>query len=424
MKKRLITIPFLLVLLLNFASLLSASAYTISSSFYNKYLSSPTSFTFLSDGVLLIHSFFYTTIDVSILPPSERNLDLTYFDSGTWQGRSVSDLSSSRLCDQSDTVGFSQTVSLSHNGNYYIYSVLTCLPCVSGDSFSLTRARSPHVVDYSRFSYVSQLYGVTGVKKVYTDSSQFFSDETISYTTKSDNQFLVFLFTPDKFYSENHLTSSNPDYIGSDISNLTRISSSTWGTVYTSNYGIDKGVDLSLKLQDGFNAWNFTVYELYTDGKYYPGYDDGSVDDDSGSSDSSADFSKIEQYLRDIIEILKAGAAPPDPHEFWEVYREGLIELFGFQSSEPEEPAEPPPEESEGEDSSEPDSPSFEIDEEQFESAMEYVNIEDLGESISGPTGAISFFWHFADRFFTSLDLYPVIALSLIFCLVTWLIRS
>lgn len=430
MKKKLVILISVIVLVFNFVTSLSVSAYTGASSLYTKSFQTSSSFEFSVDGVLLLHTFYKTPVDIESLPSSERVLNLSYFSKGTWQGRPISELSSNKICDQSDTVGFSQTVSLSSTGDYFVYSVLTCLPCVAGDSFSLTLDHTA-TSSSSYSSTASVLPGVTGVKKVYTTSSSFYTDEAVSFTTKSDNQHLICLFTSDKFTSASgqyqptyNFSSNNSDYLGSDYSNITKVVSRRWSSVYTSNYGLSSGTDLSLHLIEGTNAWSFSVYELFTDGTYIPGLDNGSSDD-SGGSAGSTDLSGVEKLLKDILAVLQEGAKPAySPEEFWAVYKSGLEEMFGIEEAPPPDP---PPEESSGTETTEPtenDSPSFEIDEEQFESAMDYVNTDDLGESISGPHGAIAFFWAFADRFFTELDLYPIIALSLIFCLLTWLLRS
>lgn len=429
MKKKLVIIISVIVLVFNFVSSLSVSAYTGASSLYTITFNKTSNkfFSFSADGVLLIHSFFRTSVDISSLASSERNLDLTYFVSGTWQGRDVSELSSDKICDQSDTVGFSQTVSYSYEDNYFVYSVVICLPCVKGDSFYLRFAKSPYAVSTSYYSLASQLLGVTGVKKVYTDSSSFYTDEPVSYTTKSNNQHLICLFSSHSFNPAFSLSCSSSEYLASDYLNISRIASVSYSSVYTSNYGLDSGSDLSLHLLENISSWSFSVYEIFTDGTYIPGYDDGASDDDSGSGGSGAvditvnvdvDMSGTESRLDKILEAIKNA-----PKEFWEVYKSGLQELFGIEERPPPDTS---TDESSETDSTEPteNSPPFEIDEEQFDSAMEYVNPDQLVESISGPHGSIMFFWHFADRFFLDCNLYPIIALSLIFCMAVWLLRS
>ena len=432
MKNRLVIIISVILLVFNFVSSLSVSAYTGSSSLYtiNFNKSSRKHFSFSADGVLLIHSFFKTSVDVASLASSERNLDFTYFSSGTWQGRDISELSSNKICDQSDKVGFSQTVSYSYEDNYFVYSVVICLPCVNGDSFYLQFEKSPYAVSTSYYSVASQLLGVTGVKKVYTDSSSFYTDEPVSYTTKSNNQHLICLFSSHLFSSGTAFSRSSSESLASDYSNISRIASVSYASVYTSNYGLDSGVDLSLKLKENITSWSFSVYEIFTDGTYIPGDDDdlsgnGNGSGSSGNSGSGditvnvdVDMSGTESRLDEILEAIKNA-----PKEFWEVYKSGLQEMFGIDDSPPSDTS---PDESSGEDSSESakDSISFEIDEEQFDSAMEYVNPDQLEESISGPHGAITFFWYFANRFFIECNLYPVITLSLIFCMAVWLLRS
>lgn len=430
MKKRLLVIPVILVLMFNFFSSLSVSAYAPSSGLYNidfvKYGSAYIHFD--SNGVLLHHYFVRTKVEVDRLPLSDRILNNVHFSSGTWQGRDISDLSSPYLIDQSDTFGFSQSVSISLDGSSFVYSVLTCLPCVAGDTFYITNEFNSYVTDMAYRERLSILPGVTGIKKVYRMSNANYTDSPLSYTTKSDNQHLISLFTSSNFGGNDSgpylFSPNNQDYLVSDSSNVTRIVSRMSASIYTSNYGLSSGTVLSLRLKENTRCWDISVYELLSDGTFYPGFDDGSSGDDSDLSSGSADLSKIEKLLQDIIAIISGfDFHAPDPHEFWEVYKSGLVELFGLEGSEPEKP---PPEasgDSDPEGSTE-DQLTFEIDEDQFNSAMDYVDIDNLDESLTGYHGAIAFFWHFSNRFFESLDLYPIIALSLIFCLATWLLRS
>lgn len=428
MKKKLVIITTVIILVFNFVTSLSVSAYTAASAFNTLTFYNYRDFSFNVDGCLILHSFFKTNVDTDSLLLSDRNLDLTFFSpGGTWQGSPISELSSDKICDQSDTVGFSQTVSYTSTGQYFLYSVVICLPCVAGDSFRLNIASSPYVSERFFYTSTSWLPGVSGLKKVYNQSSSFYTSDPVSFTTNSSNQFYICLFSSDKFVnSTDGIDLSFSDPVGSDYSNITRIASSYFASIYTSNFGLDKGVDLSLHLlNDSVTSWNFSVYEIFTDGTYIPGYDDGSSEDDSGGSAGSTDLSEVEKLLKEILAVLKESSQPiVDPKEFWAVYKSGLEEMFGIKSDSSSDP--PPDESSETEDPTEndSDSPSFEIDESQFESAMDYVNTDDLGESISGPHGAIAFFWSLSNRFFETLDLYPIVALSLIFCLLTWLLRS
>lgn len=422
MKKKLLLIPFILVFMFNFTSFLSVSAYTGLSSFnsVSMYYNGSFNFNFSSNGILLIHSFFTTNVDVSSLPPSDRPLDLTYFTSGTWQGTDISNLSSSRLCDQSDTVGFSQTSSLCSDSSRFVYSVVTCLPCVAGDSFTIRRARSSYATSSDFHNSVSQLLGVTGLRKVYNKSSLFYSSDKISYTTTSDNQYYCCLFSSDLYTSDSGTAFNKfrSDYVGTDYSNLTFIVTRPWASLYTSTFGISKGTDISLYLKPDISSWNFSVYELFTDGSFVSGEDTGISD----SSSSGSDLSGIEKLLAEILSVLKESAAPVvDPNEFWAVYKSGLEEMFGI---EPKQPEEPPPEVSDSTDPTESTTKSpFELDQDQFDSAIEYVDTDQLGESISGPSGAIYFFWRFTDQFFDTFHLHTLVAISLIFCFILWLLR-
>lgn len=432
MKKLLVIVTSAVILLFNLISSLPVSAYTTAPSFYTSTIAvgSTKSFTFTNDGVLLLHSFFKTSNTVDAFLPSERNLDLTYFTSGTWQGASISELSSNKICDQSDTVGFSQTVSVTSDSKWFIYSVVTCLPCVSGDSFTIKQASSRYAYETGYFTSTSVLYGVSSVKKVYNYQRGSYTSDPLSYTTKSDRQYLIAVYSSDKFSPERSwgdILSVHSDDLCLDYSNITRIGSSFYASVYTSNFGLSSGVDLSLYLKDNIQSWNFSVYEIYTDGTFHPGYDDGSDPDSSGGSGSggigditvNVDMTETNSKLDTLISAVKAL-----PAEIWDCFKIGI----GFTDSDSDSGDSSSGGSSGGSSSLLPPSDSdldIDLDPDEVGSTLDSIS-DDFG--VSGTLyfrlrGSFHFFWKFTDNFFLSTELYGIVGVSLILALVIWLLN-
>ncbi len=116
---------------------LNTNAYISSDNLYRSFnpVSSELKFSPSYDGVYLIHTLYksYYSPDTINSPAMLNN---SYFGSGIWNGQDVSGLDSRYIYDI-DVAGFSQSVSYSDKGDYFIYSMITCLPVKAGDNFSL-----------------------------------------------------------------------------------------------------------------------------------------------------------------------------------------------------------------------------------------------------------------------------------------------
>lgn len=424
LKRIFITIVPLFVLLLNFVVPPVTRAYTGTDSFYNSNhsISNYQGYSFDTNGLLIFHSFYKLSTVLESFPVAERYLDDSYFRSGTWQGQNVSNLSSKYLRDQGDLVSITTSFCSSSGYNYWIYSVITAIPVVAGDNFSLQAGYSDIVDSTGGYLHKSFLPGVTGLKRVHLDKSDFSGSTSPVFSTESENQYLSVLFSADLFDGKSSFTASAADSLCSSFDNSIRIRSNEFASVYTSGFGLPVGSDISFTLKDSVSNWNYQVFEFFTDGIFYPGNFDDNNFNGGGSGGGSTDITPIIDRLDTIIDKLDSGSSAFSPEDFWAVYREGLIELFGLDDNQTDdsEPIEPPPEDS---DNSLDSALGSGIDKEQFDKAFEYVET-DLGSNISGSTGAISFFWYITDKFLTTTGLYTVVGLSLIFAFVTWLLRS
>lgn len=436
MKKTLVIVTSAVILLFNLISSLPVSAYSPVSSLYSSYFvrGSSQSFSFTDDGVLLIHSFFKTSVDVDSLSPSDRNLDLSYFTGGTWQGNPISELTSNKICDQSDTVGFSQTVSVTTDSNWFIYSVVICLPCVAGDSFTIKSVSSKYAYETACYANYSILYGVSSVKKVYQNLSSLHSGDSISYTTKSDNQYLICVYSADKFTPaqvtsfHNYIRPNFNDDLCSNYSNITRVGSNSFASIYSSTFGLSSGSDLSLQILDNVNIARFTVYEIYTDGTFHPGYDDGSSSGDSGSAGTgditvNVDMTETNSKLDSLIAAVKAL-----PAEIWDCFKIGIGASDSDTGSGDSSSGDSSGGSSGGSSSLLPPSDgdlNVDLDPEEVGSTLDSIS-DDFSSSGSlylRLRGSFHFFWKFTDNFFLATDLYGLVGVSLILALVIWLLN-
>lgn len=430
-KRIFITIVPLFVYLLNFVAVPPVTrAYTVASNFFTNACTKGNNsgeLSFSQNGVLILQSFFELETSIESFDVDQRHLDRTWI-SGTWQGSPTSELNDPYLYELGDSVSIITTALVPESVDYFLYSVTTILPFTAGDKFRLNFRAHSESKDYSNYyCNYSILYGVSGVNRVYLDKHYFSnSPGSPQFELTSDNQFIAFLSSTSVFSdSMTSVSQSTSSKLVSSSSNLTHLASNKYFSAYTSNYGLNSGDTISLTLNDNIDEWNFQVFELVTDGSFYP----GSFDDDNysggsgGSGGSSTDITPIIDRLDTIIDKLDSGSVAFSPEDYWAVYREGLIELFGLEDSQVEnpEPTEPPPEDTT--DDSLDSALGSGIDKEQFDKAFDYVET-DLGTNISGSTGAISFFWYITDKFLSTTGLYTVVGLSLIFALATWLLRS
>ena len=413
-----------MVFMLNFVVYTPVSAYYSTSSLQHTLLSDSKLISCNNNGIVIFTCLVKTNVERSVMPTSDQPLLLHSFKSGTWQGSDISSLTSKRLCDQDDTVGFSHTASLVSSGAYFVYLVQICLPVSAGDSFYISASYSSYCVNYGTASYVF-LPGGSGVRKCWIQSGINHSGESFDFELTSDNQFIFYIFTSSSWHNSyvNFSSSSSSEFLHSELSDCTYICGSRRHQLYTSNYGLSTGDTVSFKLRSNLTCFCIVGYELYSDGTSFPGLDDsdhmgGSSDDDSVGS---TDLSGVHSRLDAIIALLEASGSFFTPEDFWEVYKSGLEEMFGIEDSEP---LEPPPEDT-TEETTEPTSSPFDvgIDEEQVAEALSYVST-DLGDTVTGSGGALSFFWFITDRFLTTCDLYVVAGLSLMFCLGCWILRS
>lgn len=416
--------------MLNFVVYTPVSAYYSSSSLVPVYFSSNKTVSFDSNGILLIQDFVRTGVERSLMPNSDQPLIFDSFVSGTWQGQSVSSLSSLKLCDQSDTVGFSHSVSIVTSGSYFVYFVQIALPVVAGDSFTFSRNYSSYAKSLQG-SFYTFLPSCSGVRKCWIQSGLVPNVESFDFNLTSENQFYFLCFSADKFGSWSSpgpllsfsSSSSNSYNKFNSLTNATFVSTNYISSICVSNFGLSVGDTISISLKDSTTAFCLVGFEIFTDGSTFPGLDDsehmgGSSDDDFVGS---TDLTGVHSRLDAIIALLEASGSFFTPEDFWEVYKSGLEELFGIEDSEP---AEPPPEGSEQETTESTTSPfDVGIDEEQVDEALSYVST-DLGDTVTGSGGALSFFWFITDRFLTTCDLYVVAGLSLMFCLGCWILRS
>lgn len=277
-----------------------------------------------TNGLVFLTNFYKSNSDPSILnEPLE--IDTMSFQSGTWQGADVSSLSSAALYDQ-DVVGFSQSLSYSQKNGFFVYCMVTVIPVIAGDSFSIKFSPTTSVTPAGR----SQSYfipGGTGMKRV------FHSMEQSSYTLNSDNQHFVMFFNPDSFYTSryNASTGTMSTNLVSSYNNLSFIREGygAFFDSFTNNYGTASGDVLEITPASTVTDFSFSVFEIYDDGTNFGGSldtedSDSGSDNDSGVLDISGILSGIAELpskIGEVIQNLLAGLFMPDTEaiqEEWE----------------------------------------------------------------------------------------------------------
>lgn len=423
MKKKLIIITTVVIMLLSVVSSLPVSAYVAPASLYDKYSSNNISFTAPSNGILLIHSFYKCNISPSAPGLSLLDmLDDSYlFKSGSsapiiWQGVQY-DSDSINLSDVSDVVGFSQTYSYSSVNSNFVYSIITCIPVVEGDHFKyFLRPNTNFVSQTAQFGVSFVPYG-TGLSKLYeafhTGSSE--SNE-YTYTTKSDNQHLACVLNPSKNFNGFNYTS--PMVSSAVSSNISFVKSNYFCDIYTTTYGLSKNSNLTIS-SDSVD-FSYSVYEIFTDGTSTPGIGDSGGGSGSGSGGGNVgditvnvDMTETNGKLDTLIAAVKAL-----PSEIWDCFKVGL----GI-SSDSSSGGSSSGGTSGGSSSFIPPSDlDVEIDSENVSNTLKGT-IDSFLDSFASMKGAFHFFWKFVDNFFTSVSLYGVVGLSLIFALAYWLLN-
>lgn len=318
-----VVLSFLLVLGLVFS--FPASAYTEAKSLMlNEYQPSVTvSFSPATNGIVFLTNFYKSNSDPSILnEPLE--IDTMSFQSGTWQGADVSTLSSSALYDQ-DVVGFSQSLSYSQKNGFFVYCMVTVIPVIAGDSFSIKFSPTSLVTPAGR----SQSYfipGGTGMKRV------FHSMDQSSYTLHSDNQHFVMFFNPDSFYTSRYNASSgimSSNLVSSHNMSFIREGYGAFFDSFTNNYGSSSGDVLEITPASTVTDFSFSVFEIFDDGTNYGGsLDTDDSEPDSGGSGGILDISgilsgiaQLPSKIGEVIQNLLAGLFMPDTdaiQEEWE----------------------------------------------------------------------------------------------------------
>lgn len=419
MKKKLIIITTVVIMLLSVVSSLPVSAYVASGSLFPSYDARYHSFTAPSDGIYLIYTPYVCKVSPSApgLKLLEM-LDKSYLSpqgsasTFTWQG--VERDSNITLTDVTDVVGFSQTYSYSTESSSFVYTILTCIPVVEGDTFQFNLLpNSDFVNNIGNFYYCFIPYG-TGCSKVYESFSTTSSD--CIYVTKSDNQHFCCFMNPSGFmkygYSPVYSTAS---------ANLSSVPFYQFIGLYTTTYGLSKSSEITVTPNDNVVDWSFSVYEIFTDGTSTPGIgDSGGGSGGSGSGGTvgditvNVDMSETNGKLDTLIATVKAL-----PSEIWDCFKVGL----GITSDSGSSGGSSSGGTSGGSSSFIPPSDlDVEIDSEEVNNTLSGVT-NDFNSSFVKMKGAFHFFWKFIDNFFTSVSLYGVVSLSLIFSLAYWLLN-
>lgn len=410
------------------------------------------------DGIYIISSLYKSYYGPDTIN-SPVKLDNSYFLSGTFNGHDIGSLDSNKLYDL-EVAGFSQTVSYSDKGDYFIYSLLTCLPVKAGDNFSIRSSfNSTNVRQRSLYSYVSYIPGGSGLKMVHEENGTFHPENSLSYDVSSKNQHLALVFNPDNISfssSDGGLTRSS-SYNCTSFSGLTSVVTyAKCADFFTTSYNYMG--DISVTLKDSIENYSFSVYEIFTDGTTTPGYvqepekpTGSGGSDDSGGGGSGSVSVDLSEVLKRLVEIRQAiedkvidvtvnvsdavldklddilSSLKNLPADMWDSFKVGLSDMFQIEDRTDEES---PPSESGGSDAEDDtvqtttESISLEIDQENFDKAMESVDVDNLGDNIGGEKGAIAFFWYFTDKFLDNMGLYTVVYISLFLAFCTWLLRS
>lgn len=253
------------------------------------------------DGIYIFQRFYKSFYSPDTLN-SPVMLDNSYFYSGTFNGQNISELDSKYLYNL-DVSGFSQTVSYTDEGNYFIYSMITCLPVKAGDNFSiLLSSNTTNVRQYSYNTLVSYIPGGSGLKMVHVESDTSHPENPLSYTVSSKNQHIALVFNPDNFFSDyTHSFNHSNVFCCSSYPNLLSVGGiSSYADIFTTSYNYTG--DISVSLKDSVDNYSFSVYEIFTDGTATPGYNNTV---EPPTSDSSGGDSGDSETSRGILDTVK-----------------------------------------------------------------------------------------------------------------------
>lgn len=426
----------------------TSSAYVSSSDLFKNVFFSDASVNFSPsfDGCFVFqttYKSFYSPDTVN----SPSKLNTSSFVSGTWNGQDVSELSSKYLYDL-DVAGFSQSVSYTDEKDYFVYSMVTCLPVKAGDRFTVNFSSNTSTVrTVSSNTFISTIYGCSGVRIVHNEEGTVHPGNPLTYTVSSTNQHFAIVLNPDLFNYHTAGYTFSSSSVCSDFSGLTSVLTHAGCTdIFTTSY--EYTGDVSVTLKDSVDNYAFSVYEIFTDGTTTPGFntegEQSTVPPETtpGGSGVNIDLSEVLKRLIEIRQsiddkIIEVTVNVSDavqekldaildtlvnlPANIWEYFRIGL----DIPVTEPPETT--PPETTGSSGSTETtttESISLEIDQENFDKAMEEVDIEKLGSNIAGSKGAIAFFWFITDKFLDNTGLYIAVYISLFLAFCAWLLRS
>lgn len=282
------------------------------------------------DGVYIIQTSYKSFHSPDFIDAPVK-LDKTQFLSGTWNGQTINELDSQYLYNI-DVTGFSQTVSYSDEKDYFVYSLVTCLPVKAGDDFNIIfNINTANVKESSHTTVISYIPGGTGCRMVHSENGTVYPENPLTYTVCSENQHIALVFNPDTF---------NTDYVNTGFSrsfsnrfNCETVSGlnfvgmhSKSVDIFTTSY--NHTGDISVTLKDSIDNYSFSVYEIFTDGTVTPGYntegEQPTSSAGSGSSDNDSDetskgifdsvkniFIKIHEISDFLVEL---------PHKFAEMF--------------------------------------------------------------------------------------------------------
>lgn len=265
------------------------------------------------DGVYIIQTSYKSSYSPDIINSPVR-LDKTQFLSGTWNGQTINELDSQYLYNI-DVTGFSQTVSYSDEKDYFVYSLVTCLPVKAGDDFNIIfNINSANVKESSHSTVISYIPGGTGCRMVHSENGTSHSENPLSYTVSSSNQHIALVFNPDTF---------NTDYVNTGFSrsfsnrvNCETVSGLNFVGMHSKSFDIfttsyNYTGDISVTLKDSIDNYSFSVYEIFTDGTVTPGYNTeveqptSDSSDDDGNHGGGGSHRYEEENSKGILDTVK-----------------------------------------------------------------------------------------------------------------------
>ncbi len=419
MKKLLIGLVSAVCLSFFLITPLSSFGYIAPDALFNRVINRSVYLTAPTDGIYLVYTPYVCKINPSAPGLSLLTmLDKSYLSSGagystfTWQG--VERDSNITLTDVSDVVGFSQTYAYSTTNSSFVYSIITCIPVVEGDSFRFNFLPNSDFVTNSNstdFFYCFLPY-CTGVSKVYESFSSTSSE--CKYITKSDNQHFACFNNPDGTLSYGGYKSNN----STSSSNLSSVYFYNFCDLYTTTYGLSKNSEISVTPKSHVIDFSFSVYEIFTDGTSTPGIGGdnpvgttpggGTVGDITVNVDMSETNSKLDSLIAAVQAL---------PAEIWDCFKVGLGISSDSSSGGSSGGI------SGGASSVLPPSDSdMNLDSEKVDSVLDSVS-SDMGSILKRTRGAFNFFWSFTNDFITATSFVGLAGFSLLLTTIYWLMN-